>query len=116
MDMFRSQLLGGTEDARMRLMFGVTYVGCRPIPLLTIGSNIDVKWLEAGGRLRGKKNWDGGNYVLVSMVRLQRQLFEDLYKKKSLIGGLFTVDGAFTEMRSLIVDKLCPPSCLFLPT
>jgi len=65
----------------MRLMFGVTYVECtRPTPLLTIGSNIDVKWLDAGGRLRGKKDLDGGNYVLVSMVRLQRQLFGDLYE------------------------------------
>jgi len=35
--------------------------------------------LDAGGHLKGKKYWGGGIYVLVLIVRLQRQMFGDLY-------------------------------------
>jgi len=41
--------------------------------------------------------------------------FIRVYKKKSLAGGCLKADdGSLSGMRNSIVDKLCPPSCLFL--
>jgi len=101
----------------MRLTFAVPYVGCIELILRSIiGLHSDVNWLDTGKFSKERKELDGNNYIPISPVKPQQQIFGNLYgptKENHWSKVILRLMMTSLNCKIWLVTS-CPPSCLHL--